>query len=487
MTQVAETDLWELRDRAIGALVGLAVGDAVGTTLEFRSPGTFEPITDMVGGGPFNLPVGAWTDDTSMAMCLAESILDTGGLEPADQLRRYVAWWREGYWSSIGRCFDIGTTTSRALYRFESTGEPIDAHPDENSASNGSLMRLAPVPIRWFPNVSDAARQSGDSSRTTHGSTRPVEACRALGAMIAAFIQGRTVEDAFEQGLAFGAPQHPDLKEVLLGSWRSRQPPEIRGTGYAVAALEAAMWAVGGAADFRDAVLRAVNLGDDADTTGAIAGQLAGARWGVSAIPTEWRDRIVDRPRIEAIAGRLFDVANGNPAPPPWQFDETIHAYWVEPGLTLAGEYPGHLDPERASRKINLLVDNGVRTFVDLTTTADGLEPYDHHLTTIAERRGLQLQHVTHPIPDMGVISEEGYTEIIRTIREAAQRGGVYVHCWGGIGRTGTVVGCLLVDSGHTPEAALAQLNAWRSVTSKAHMPAPQTTAQSDVVRRRQR
>jgi len=109
------------RDRAIGALVGLAVGDAVGTTLEFRSPGTFEPITDMVGGGPFDLPAGAWTHDTSMAMCLAESILDVGRLDPADQLRRYVTWWREGYWSSIGTCFDIGSTTSRALYRFETT------------------------------------------------------------------------------------------------------------------------------------------------------------------------------------------------------------------------------------------------------------------------------------------------------------------------------------------------------------------------------
>jgi ADP-ribosyl-[dinitrogen reductase] hydrolase len=99
------------RDRAIGALVGLAVGDAVGTTLEFMSPGSFAPIDDMVGGGPFRLAAGQWTDDTSMAMCLAESILDTGLLDPADQLRRYVAWHRHGYWSSTGTCFDIGNTT----------------------------------------------------------------------------------------------------------------------------------------------------------------------------------------------------------------------------------------------------------------------------------------------------------------------------------------------------------------------------------------
>ena len=163
------------RDRAIGALVGLAVGDAVGTTLEFRRPGTFTPIDDMVGGGPFRLPAGAWTDDTSMAMCLAESILDTGDLDPADQLRRYVAWWRGGYWSSTGTCFDIGGTTAGALSRFERTGEIVDADIDGHAAANGSLMRLAAVPIRWHTDIADAADRSGESSRTTHPAGRPVD------------------------------------------------------------------------------------------------------------------------------------------------------------------------------------------------------------------------------------------------------------------------------------------------------------------------
>ena len=178
------------RDRAVGTLVGLAVGDAVGTTLEFQPPGTFAPISDMVGGGPFRLPVGAWTDDTSMAMCLAESILDTGDLDPADQLRRYVAWWRDGYWSSNGRCFDIGGTTSAALSRFERTGAITDSRVDDESAANGSLMRLAAVPIRWHGDVAEAAERSGESSRTTHAARRPVDACRVMGAMIAALIQG---------------------------------------------------------------------------------------------------------------------------------------------------------------------------------------------------------------------------------------------------------------------------------------------------------
>src|SRR3954468_13474008 len=113
------------RDRFRGALVGLAVGDAVGTTVEFKPPGSFEPISDMVGGGPFGLPVGAWTDDTSMALCLAASLVERGGFDAYDQMTRYVRWWRHGNISSTGRCFDIGVTVSGALARFERSGAPI--------------------------------------------------------------------------------------------------------------------------------------------------------------------------------------------------------------------------------------------------------------------------------------------------------------------------------------------------------------------------
>lgn len=116
-------------DRARGALLGLACGDAVGTTLEFRRPGTFTPISDMVGGGPFGLAPGQWTDDTSMALCLAESLLDIGEMDLADQMRRYVMWRDDGYLSSNGRCFDIGNTVSRQLSRFARTGEASTRTP----------------------------------------------------------------------------------------------------------------------------------------------------------------------------------------------------------------------------------------------------------------------------------------------------------------------------------------------------------------------
>ena len=144
-----------------GCLLGLAVGDAVGTTLEFRRPGTFEPLNDMLGGGPFGLKPGQWTDDTSMALCLAESLLEKQGFDPLDQLERYTRWYRQGYLSSTDSCFDIGNTVRQALHRFEKTGEPYCGSTDPRSAGNGSIMRLAPVPLFYAGNTELALEKSG--------------------------------------------------------------------------------------------------------------------------------------------------------------------------------------------------------------------------------------------------------------------------------------------------------------------------------------
>lgn len=133
------------QDRFRGCLLGLAAGDALGTTLEFKPPGSFEPICDMEGGGPFQLQAGQWTDDTSMALCLATSLVECGDFDAIDQMRRYARWFREGYLSSTGVCFDIGNTTRCALSRFEETGDPYAGSSDPRTAGNGSLMRFAPV------------------------------------------------------------------------------------------------------------------------------------------------------------------------------------------------------------------------------------------------------------------------------------------------------------------------------------------------------
>ena len=136
------------QDRYTGCLLGLAVGDALGAPIEFRPPGSFEPLTDLIAGGPFNLQRGQYTDDTTMALCIAESILAKHGFDPVDQLVRFVRWFRHGYLSSTGTCFDIGNTTRASLEDFELTGEPFRS-PGGLSGGNGAIMRLAPVPLAF--------------------------------------------------------------------------------------------------------------------------------------------------------------------------------------------------------------------------------------------------------------------------------------------------------------------------------------------------
>ena len=201
-------------ERYRGCLLGLAAGDAVGTTLEFKSPGSFAPIEDMVGGGPFGLAPGQWTDDTSMALCLAESLVERKGFDPVDQLEKYVRWYREGYLSST----------------------PISGYWEEN-------------------------------------------------------------------------PLSPEIDEIADGSFRRREPPQIKGKGHVVKSLEAALWAFHRGDIFREGCLLAVNLGDDADTTGAVYGQLAGAFWGEKGIPESWRAKLAHRPLIESLAERLLDLS----------------------------------------------------------------------------------------------------------------------------------------------------------------------------------
>jgi ADP-ribosyl-[dinitrogen reductase] hydrolase len=171
----------DISNRFRGCLLGLAVGDAVGTTVEFRPRGTFSPMTDMVGGGPFNLKPGAWTDDTSMALCLATSLLEKNGFDPKDQMNRYCNWYQHGYLSSTDRCFDIGVTVRNALQRYLDNGEPFSGSTDPNSAGNGSIMRLAPIPMYYFPNRELILQYSAENSKTTHGALECEDACRLLG------------------------------------------------------------------------------------------------------------------------------------------------------------------------------------------------------------------------------------------------------------------------------------------------------------------
>ena len=303
-------------NRYRGSLLGLAVGDALGTTVEFEPPGSFEPVTDVVGGGPFGLPAGAWTDDTSMALCLAESLLETRAFDPTDQLERYVRWWREGHLSSIGRCFDIGGATSASLGRFESTGEPYPGDQFTDAGGNGALMRLAPVPLAFAGNPVEAIEWAALSARATHGMLQSTDACRYFAGLIVGALRCVSKEELLRDGAfhpsgeAWSEPGlHPEVREVASGSFLEKQPPDINGVSYVVRSLEAALWALARTDNFKDGALAVVNLGDDADTTGAIYGQLAGAIYGAEAIPGEWLDKLVMKQEIESMAEGLLELS----------------------------------------------------------------------------------------------------------------------------------------------------------------------------------
>ena len=305
-----------MNDRRRGALIGLAVGDALGAAVEFSSPGSFAPVTRYRSGGTHGLDAGEWTDDTSMALALADSIASVGW-DLNDQAERYVQWMKHGKYSVNGRCFDVGITTSRALHTFmESRDATLSGSRSESASGNGSIMRLAPVPIRHadlYPDrIEEFSRLADESSLPTHASEQCRSACRYLATVLAALVRGEDRRAVLSPDwkplhtLNGIQPLHPLVQEVAQGSFRQKQPPDIEGSGWVVKSLEAALWAFHGADTFEDAVLRAVNLGDDADTTGAICGQLAGAFWGESNIPEPLRSGLVRMDMLEnALAGIL--------------------------------------------------------------------------------------------------------------------------------------------------------------------------------------
>lgn len=286
-----------------GCLLGLAVGDAVGSTLEFRRRGTFEPLADMVGGGPFGLLPGQWTDDTSMALCLATSLVERGGFD-ADEMSRYCRWAEDGCLSSTGVCFDIGNTVASALRHYRRDGNPFAGSTDPNAAGNGCIMRLAPIPMYFFPNLDAVERFAADSSRTTHGAEVCIDACRLFARITCRALLGNPKEVVL-LGDAGSLVLGEHVAAIARGTYRGKQESDIRGSGYVVQSLEAALWAFSRSESFADAILVAANLGDDADTTAAVCGQLAGAYYGEQGIPSHWLERLARRSEIVAFADEL--------------------------------------------------------------------------------------------------------------------------------------------------------------------------------------
>ncbi|HNC86295.1 MAG TPA: ADP-ribosylglycohydrolase family protein [Agitococcus sp.] len=294
----------DLQDKYEGCLLGLACGDAVGTTVEFKQRGSFAPVTDMVGGGSFDLKAGQWTDDTSMALCLAHSLLEQKGFDAKDQMDRYLRWYQEGYMSSKGYCFDIGLTILGALKNYALHQNPYAGSEHPRTAGNGSIMRLAPVPLYYLSSLEQTIHFAAESSRTTHAAEEAVESAKLFAVLIRMALLGHDKKQILFENEFYS--NTTTVNDLAQGDYVDKEEKHIKGSGYVINSLEAALWCFAHTNSFEQAVLKAVNLGDDADTTAAIVGQLAGAYYGVSAIPSAWLKKLFMAEQIKELAIKLY-------------------------------------------------------------------------------------------------------------------------------------------------------------------------------------
>jgi ADP-ribosyl-[dinitrogen reductase] hydrolase len=276
-----------LRDRFIGALYGLAVGDAVAAATQYRRPGSFSPVGDMVGGGPFDLPRGAWSDDTAMALCLAESLLECNGFDARDQVQRYGRWQQEGYLSCTGQCVGITANTARSLAMARWRRVVFAGSHDPEQLDPEPLSRIAPVVLYFFASLDDVVQQASDSARTTCQAPAVLECCRRLARAIHAGLSGLP-------------------KSKMLAEIQPNGESATHANTTAATALAGAFWAFSTTDNYRDAVLRAANVGGNSDVVASVCGQLAGAHYGMSAIPPPWRNGLMQKDLIEGYADRLL-------------------------------------------------------------------------------------------------------------------------------------------------------------------------------------
>lgn len=295
------------KNRFLGCLVGLAVGDAVGAPVEFFPRGRFPPVVDMFSGGKLHIQKGEYTDDTSMALCLADSLLSSQGFDFDDQMYRYDLWTRHGVYSSRPKAFGFGQTYISAWVDYRTTGNPRPGMVNPKRPGNGCIMRLAPVPMYFFPDEKRTVFYSGESSTTTHGMPESIHASRLFGRILFRALAGMSKEE-----ILFGHEDDPDapdlIRAIARGEYRSKPENEIEGIFYAGKCLEAALWCFLGTDNFRDAILKAANLGDDADSTSAVCGQVAGAYYGFDSIPASWVSALKKNDLILEFAEKLYGV-----------------------------------------------------------------------------------------------------------------------------------------------------------------------------------
>jgi ADP-ribosylglycohydrolase len=300
-----------LRERFQGALVGLATGDALAAATQFRKPGTFAAVGDLLGGGPFDQPRGAWTDDTAMALLLAESLLEREGFDGHDQVQRFARWQREGYGSATDQCVGISASVARALATAQYKRQPFAGSHDPEQQDKDPLSRVAPVIMYFFADAASAVAKASEAARVTAQAPMVLDCVRLFAAMVHLALAGRDKPAVLRPPPELWRTPNtrPEVLALYDGAYEHREPPEITGGGGILQALEAAMWAFHRSETFREGALLAANLGRDSDVVAATYGQMAGAYHGVSAIPGIWRNSLIKQEVLINSADRLLTHA----------------------------------------------------------------------------------------------------------------------------------------------------------------------------------
>lgn len=280
-------------DRAVGAFIGAACGDALGAQVEFRARGCFKTPKRMVKGGTYNLPAGCWTDDTAMALALADSLLHDDKLDEQDVMKRWLSWLDKGEYIPTGHCFDVGQRTSAALRAWKRK-KPISTRTYENG--NGALMRVSPVGLIHTYRDEEAYRVGRSQGLLTHGPLA-ASAAGAYAVAVSAAIRGKPFND-IEEYILMTVPEMRDHRQLSLD--------DVESGGHYLDTLEASMWCIRNTDNFADAVILAVSLGNDTDTTACVTGSLAGALYGKDAIPLIWTRKLNWYKRLEDTARKLY-------------------------------------------------------------------------------------------------------------------------------------------------------------------------------------
>lgn len=302
-------------DRSIGALLGLAVGDALGAAAEGMARGSYPRMTEFRASASHGLAPGEWTDDTAMALCLAESLLACGELDRHDLMRRFLRWYRTGENACRGHAIGIGENTRATLETYERTGAFAEGSDRAGGVGNGCIMRLAPVAIRYRSDAGAARETAILQARTTHCAEEAAEAAGLMAVLMTLALRRgdrSAISDALSQ------TRNPRIQAIAAGEYRHMPRERISSAARAADTLEAALWCLHRAASFEEAVVEAVNLGGDTDTIGATTGQIAGAIFGASAIPARWVASLRAADRIAALASALHhaaDAAAGSTGP----------------------------------------------------------------------------------------------------------------------------------------------------------------------------